>query len=374
MPQVTVDGLVDNPETTTAIQEIQWADAGGGADAITVACNPEVDALSDGLPISFRATAANLTATPTLNVDGLGAYTIKKAGGVALTPGNIPGDNAEMLVRYNLASTYWELLNPYETPKPAHVFAAGSGTNSITATFSPAYLTTNLFDGTLFRVRAANDITSATVTFAPDGLTARSVVRADGSALQIGDILANQDMFLVYDSANTRYKLLNPAGASVFYKALTSDDTGGTNVNTAQPWFPTAGAVTLPVGTYDFEGFLFLSRSAGTTSHTTGTLFGGTATIGQIAYTGMAKTGDANDLQSWSGFLAVAATSLVVKAASTSATEQVLIRVFGELTITVAGTLIPQFIYSAAPGGAPTIKAGTWFRLTKRTNPSGTWA
>jgi hypothetical protein len=32
------------------------------------------------------------------------------------------------------------------------------------------------------------------------------------------------------------------------------------------------------------------------------------------------------------------------------------------MRINAGGTVIPQFQFSAAPGGAPTIKAGTFFR------------
>lgn len=163
------------------------------------------------------------------------------------------------------------------------------------------------------------------------------------------------------------------------FKVLAADDTGGQNVNTAQPWFPTAGAVAVAADTtYEFEGELHLSRAAGTTSHTTGILFGGTATLTGIAYLALCKEGDANDLQDVSGFRAVAATELVVKAASTSATEQVLILIKGIVRINAAGTLIPQFKYSTAPGGAPTVKANSYFLMRKLGAGSvaerGTWS
>lgn len=35
----------------------------------------------------------------------------------------------------------------------------------------------------------------------------------------------------------------------------------------------------------------------------------------------------------------------------------------GVMRVSSAGTLIPQFQYSAAPGAAPTIKANSFFRL-----------
>lgn len=163
-------------------------------------------------------------------------------------------------------------------------------------------------------------------------------------------------------------------GADLF-KILDSDGTGS-NVNTAQPWFPTAGGVRLAAGRYFFWGLLRLSRAAGTTSHTTALLFGGTASLTAIHWRGKAKTGDANDLQGWSGFWSDAATALVLKAASTSATEQSMFEVMGSVLVGTAGTLIPQFQYSAAPGGAPSILAGSYFHLfpAGALTSAGTWS
>jgi hypothetical protein len=56
----------------------------------------------------------------------------------------------------------------------------------------------------------------------------------------------------------------------------------------------------------------------------------------------------------------------------------VTIVVKGMVSINAGGTFIPQFKYSAAPGGAPTMLKNTYFRMRKLgTNVSdhnGTWA
>lgn len=147
-------------------------------------------------------------------------------------------------------------------------------------------------------------------------------------------------------------------------RILAADNTGGLNSLNAQPWFPSTGGVAvLADTTYEFEGQLMLSRSAGTTSHTTSLLFGGTATLTSIDALAQALTGDANSLIAINGVWITAATATALKAASTSATEQIVIRVRGFVRINAAGTFIPQFKYSAAPGGAPTIKRGSFFRM-----------
>lgn len=89
-----------------------WAAATGAADVITAAYAPVNTALTDGLLLGVRALAANATTTPTFSPDGLTAHTITKVGGSALAAGDIPAALAEMLLRYNLANTRWELLNP----------------------------------------------------------------------------------------------------------------------------------------------------------------------------------------------------------------------------------------------------------------------
>ena len=89
-----------------------WVAAGGTSDAITATYSPANITLIDGVLLGFRATAANTTTTPTFAPDGLTARTITNLGGFALQPGAIPGANAECIVRYNLANTRWELLNP----------------------------------------------------------------------------------------------------------------------------------------------------------------------------------------------------------------------------------------------------------------------
>lgn len=90
---------------------VPWAVATGSADAIAAAYSPVNPSLTDGLTLSFRASAANATTTPTFAPDGLTAHTITKEGGTALAIGDIPAALAECTVTYNLANTRWELKN-----------------------------------------------------------------------------------------------------------------------------------------------------------------------------------------------------------------------------------------------------------------------
>jgi hypothetical protein len=167
----------------------------------------------------------------------------------------------------------------------------------------------------------------------------------------------------------------------LIFKAITADDAGGQNVLTAQPWFPTQGTVNVEAATtYFFEGILRTTRAAGAVSHTTGLLFGGTATLTSIDYLAQTRTGDVNTAPGAGDvYLAVnVATNTQVKAASTSTTEDFMTKLDGVLRVNAAGTFIPQFIYSAAPGGAPTIKRGSFFRMwpvgDNTVASQGTWS
>lgn len=105
---------------------LNWVDGGGTADAITAAYSPAITALVDGQICNVRATAANATTTPTFSPNGLTARTIVKNGGQALVAGDIYGDGHQLILRYDLTNTRWELLNP--SVVPAAVTASSSTT------------------------------------------------------------------------------------------------------------------------------------------------------------------------------------------------------------------------------------------------------
>lgn len=92
--------------------KVNWVDGGGTADAITATYSPAITALVDGQLCFVRATAANATTTPTFAPNGLTARTIVKKGGSALVAGDIVADGHELILRYDLTNTRWELLNP----------------------------------------------------------------------------------------------------------------------------------------------------------------------------------------------------------------------------------------------------------------------
>jgi hypothetical protein len=126
-----------------ASERLPWVVATGTADAIAAIYSPVVGTLYDGLILSFRAVAANATTTPTFAPNGLTARTITKSGGSALAAGDIAGNLAEYFVRYNLANTRWELLNPTVQTIPAYSTISGFLPSLIAGTSTTASLTTS---------------------------------------------------------------------------------------------------------------------------------------------------------------------------------------------------------------------------------------
>lgn len=94
--------------------KLNWVSAGGTSDAITASYSPAVTTLVDGQLCYVRAGSANTTTTPTFSPNGLTARVIVKKGGSALSAGDIVGAGHELILRYNLSNTRWELLNPHE--------------------------------------------------------------------------------------------------------------------------------------------------------------------------------------------------------------------------------------------------------------------
>jgi hypothetical protein len=160
----------------------------------------------------------------------------------------------------------------------------------------------------------------------------------------------------------------------------------GANVNTAQSVFGVG--VTLSAGTvYAFEAVYGLSKSAGATAHNLGFGFGGTATVNNILYetvgsfilsanlSGTLRTDASYPIGSVAN--STANTNVYTSAAGAALSWVYIIR--GTISINTGGTLIPQYTLSAAPGGAYSTVAGSYFSIypigASGANTSvGTWA
>lgn len=123
---------------------------------------------------------------------------------------------------------------------------------------------------------------------------------------------------------------------------------------------------------YAFESSMVFTRSAGTTAHTLSTLFGGTATLNNLNY--LVYQGDLNvgfnsriSAAAGTGVFGVTAintTSATVVTSSMAASTQIaVLNIKGTVSINSGGTFIPQYSLSAAPGGAYSTAAGSYFAI-----------
>jgi hypothetical protein len=101
---------------------------------------------------------------------------------------------------------------------------AGGTVDAITVDYTPNIALDN-FTVCTFEAIGAN--TSATPTFAPDGLTAHTIVKKGGTALVAGDIPGEHAIcILEYNLAHTRWELLNPAVSGVTFSTAAEILTG----------------------------------------------------------------------------------------------------------------------------------------------------
>jgi hypothetical protein len=160
-----------------------------------------------------------------------------------------------------------------------------------------------------------------------------------------------------------------PAGRGVLPSMMSyrlNSNFVGANSSTAQPLF-NAG-VSLTSGTiYAFTSDFLLSKTAGTTSHTLGILFGGTATLNNIFYTAYVTGATVAPPTISAGSTSAAHITVATIANLTSATALSTIQYgytyYGTVSIDSGGTFIPQYKLSAAPGGAYSTIAGSFFNI-----------
>lgn len=211
---------------------VPWCVAGGSADAITGAFTPAISALTDGLLLNFRASAANATTTPTFKADSTTAHTITDLGGSALVANAIPAALAECQIRYNLANTRWELMNPANT------------TTGVTKTGSPS-------SGNLAKFSGASTITNTDLT--------GDITTSGGSATTLATVNSNTGSFTAANiTVNGKGLITAAANGSVGIRGNTYQVTDTTDISLSNvPTQANVGStksITIPT-----KGLIFIS-------------------------------------------------------------------------------------------------------------------
>jgi len=118
-----------------------------------------------------------------------------------------------------------------------NIIAAGSGTNTVTASYTPKI--TALVDGMILGVVPANTNTGA-LTFNPDGLGAAAVKKYGATDLASGDWQAKVAQLVQYSATDTNWKLisgLGQAAGSGSVVSLAKRDVKSTQVSTTSTSF-----------------------------------------------------------------------------------------------------------------------------------------
>jgi hypothetical protein len=164
---------------------------------------------------------------------------------------------------------------------------------------------------------------------------------------------------------------------SQFYRL--NQDYGGSQATTRQSLYG-VGCRVSDRTTYAFEGIFSLSKVLGTTSHTVGFGFGGDAAIDKF-YANFIGPSTVTGTGGMGAFLTTVNNPLPVASTAAITTAAIIISVYikGTVSFKNAGTFIPQYILSAAPGGAYSTMAGSYFSIypvgISFANTSiGTWA
>jgi len=157
----------------------------------------------------------------------------------------------------------------------------------------------------------------------------------------------------------------------------------GANSTSAQNIFGVG--VTLSSSTvYEFEMNVVFTKSAGTTSHTFGFGFAGTATLNNILYLSNAvaiasSTSGGGIGTTCYGSFATTASNSTTNLQTTSAAVTWAVILKGTVSVNAGGTFIPQYTLTAAPGGAYSTVAGSYIRINPLSASGaatnvGTWA
>ena len=101
-----------NPATGMVTPGIVAAHATGTADVIVAHFNPPLVELKDGMKVSIRATTANTSGEPYLQVENFEAYPLVKNIDQSLMPGDISGEGYWIDCQFDGINEKWILQNP----------------------------------------------------------------------------------------------------------------------------------------------------------------------------------------------------------------------------------------------------------------------
>jgi hypothetical protein len=221
---------------------------------------------------------------------------------------------------------------------------AGALTSVANGTVTLTASSTNYVESTIAGVVSCNTsgFTSGRIALYTVVTGASSVTSYTDSRAFLFSAMTEQMVLL-----NTAYTLTSQTAAQKLFNASTN------------------GALTLAVGSYDFECAFALS-SMSSSSGTFGFAFGGTATMTQTLNASAIKAASLTTAGAWQVSYNTAANTALTDA-NTATNASAVIR--GRLNITAAGTVIPQVSLGVA--AAAVVATGAYFEIGFIGNASG---
>lgn len=238
-------------------------------DAYTLNLTPALLTLPDFTRVSLTVTSNNTTTTPTLEIDGLGAFPIL-TGGTAPNPNDINVTLPSDLIFLN---NNWHLLNPntmYPWASQDAFYWQGGDSGALNALVIniPVAISNNYM--VIVNAAAFSNTGPATleVNYADAALGALPIVLNDGSALVGGEILAGFNYVFLYNSVSSEWQLINPfvsSGAGVTPEDIQIEAfISGTTTNIADAYSLTRSPPLTPL--VDFTRITIIPSANNTTT------------------------------------------------------------------------------------------------------------
>lgn len=192
--------------------------AGGTANAVTATYTPAITALTNGMTVFVRPTAANtgaVTFTPAPGV--LAAVAVVKGANAALVAGDIAGAGHWLEMQYDTTLTKWVLMNPAKGVSPVTV---GAASETVSGTVELA---------TAAEVQAGTDTVRAVTPAGLASLTSSDTRAGLVELANWAETLAGSDNNRAVTPAGLLNALLGAGGTSVtdYFKIPYRDKTTG---------------------------------------------------------------------------------------------------------------------------------------------------
>lgn len=228
-----------------------FAPTAGPADAYTLTLSPAPASYTDGMLLSFTANASNTTATPTINVNGLGAKTMVTPAETAMLANDISLGNT-YLGLYSASNDHVIVLNPTVSLGDTALIQSSSYNYAIDTGIADAYIATlvpapsaPLTPGMLVYLDVANANTGPS-TLVLNGSAATAIKTIDNTPLIGGEMVAGGISIIMY-SGFSDFLLLNSALSSPNPQngvaAIVVDSLGSTPYTTIQDGINAAAAL-----------------------------------------------------------------------------------------------------------------------------------